>query len=383
MLYKFLLKQLLYDAYAFYIPRIEIEIDNDKLNARMEKTIIDVSVEEKIGEGAGFTMTVNDEFDTETQTFKWLDHELFNVGNTVTIKMGYQTNPMELPVVGTLLSKKSSLETFLMGNITGLEPSFFAGETPTITVKGQDLSYDYIKRKCPEKTFIKMSYSDIVKKIANDAGLTPKVDKTEKYAPSVRKKNDESYFSFLEKLAGEVDYQFKIDRRDLYFKKPADDKQEELTLELGKDIISFHPGLSTAGLYPEVEVRGHNPADPGTPIVGRAKAGSERSQESGRQTGSQVAKKYHNAPKKVITNVIVKSAKHADAIASAALNRASDGFIEGDVQCVGRTEIRPGICIKLDKLGKRFSGKYYVTAAVHTFDNNGYRTRFTVKRNAL
>jgi phage protein D len=38
--------------------------------------------------------------------------------------------------------------------------------------------------------------------------------------------------------------------------------------------------------------------------------------------------------------------------------------------------------VKLDGLGKRFSGPYYVTQASHVYDAaEGYTTRFTVRRN--
>jgi phage protein D len=361
------LEKLSANTFNFYAPRFEIEIENSRVAAEISKSIIDVSVEERINEGASFTITVNDEFDMKTQAFKWLDHQLFNVGNTVKIKFGYE----------------SSLVLLMTGNITGLTPSFFAGDTPTLTVNGQDLSYDYLKRRSPERTFTGVSYSDIAQTIAGEAELSCEADSTESIEHSVRKNANESYYMFLERLAEEVGFQLRIDGQTMYFNEPEDDKKEILTLALGKDIISFRPNLNTANLYAEVEVRGHNPRDPNTPIVGRAAAGEERSQESGRQTASQVAQRRHGESIKVITNVIVNSVNHANAIARAALNRLSDGFIEGDAESIGIPEIRPGVCIKLEKMGERFSGKYFVKAATHTINNSGYRTRFTVKRNAL
>jgi hypothetical protein len=361
------LEKLSKSNFNFYAPRFEIEIQDSKLAADMSKAILSVSVDEKLDEGSSFEVKIHDEFDLETQTFKWLDHQLFNVGNTVKIKLGYE----------------SSLELMLVGNITGLASDFFAGETPTITVRGQDLSYDAMKRRSPEKTYLNMSYSDIARDIGKKAGLSVTADSTGTFAPCIRKSNEESYFTFLEKLAREVGFQFKIDRQTLYFIKPEDNKKEILALELGKDIISFNPELDTTRAISEVEVRGHNPQDPATPIVGRASAGSERSQESGRQTASQVAQQAHGAPKKVVNNIIVTSVEHANAVAEAILNEASDKFIGGDVQCVGLPQIKPGVNIKLEKMGERFSGKYYVNSTTHTIDTSGYKINFNVKRNAV
>ena len=350
----------------FYVPRFEIEIENNKLPGEMAKSILDVSMTESLDVGASFTFTVNDEFDLKTREFKWLDHKLFSVGSAALVKMGYG----------------NQLLTLAKGNITSLEPSFFAGETPSISIRGQDLSYNYIKKKSPGKTFMNMAYSDIARDIAQTAGLSIRVDKTDKKNGPVSKKNDESYFTFLQRLAKEVDFEVSIDCQTLYFKKPGDNKKEVLVLELGKDIISFRPNLNTARLYSEVEVRWRNPRDPDNPIIGKAGAGSERTQEPGKKTGSQLLESLKWKQKKVITDVYVESAAQANALALAELNKISNNLIEGEAECIGIPKIRVGVCIKLEKMGKRFSGKYYVKSATHTINNSGYRTRFTVKRNA-
>lgn len=351
----------------FYAPRFEVDINDQKLIANISKQIISVTVEEKIDEGVSFRFTMNDEFDLATQQFKWLDNPLFKEGNKITIKIGYA----------------NQLFPMVVGEITSLESSFFSGETTNLTVGGQDLSYDYIKRVSPERTFVDKTYGDIARTIASEAGLLPVVDDPGKLEPYLRKDSNKSYYAFLEDLEDKSDREFSMDGQTMYFVKPRDDKKEIVTLELGKDIISFRPTISTTRLVTEVEVRGHNPRDPNTPIVGRATAGSERSQEPGRRTGSQIAQERHGSVKKVITNVIANSVEHANAIAQSRLNEASDTLIEGDGVCIGIPQIRPGVNIKLERMGKKFSGKYYVKETTHTIDNSGYRTSFKVKRNAI
>ncbi|MCP5106294.1 MAG: phage late control D family protein [bacterium] len=361
------LKDIAQENLNFYAPRFQVEIENKKLEADVSKAIIDLTVDEKLDEGASFKLTLHDDYDMNKQEFRWLDHELFEVGNKITIKVGYG----------------KELASMIMGNITGLEPSFFSGETPTLTVEGQDLAYDYMKRKSPERTFKEMTVSEIAKTIAGEAGLNPRVDDVQLEPSFNRKDNNESYFAFLQRLKVGTDFQFKLEGQTLYFGKPADVGKEILTLELGKDIISFRPSLRTTGLVSEVEVRGHNPRDPKTPIIGSAKAGDERSQESGKKTGSQLAKERHGEQKKVLTNVIVNSKKHADSIAKAELNKASDTLVEGEAESIGIPQIRTGVNIRLEKMGKKFSGKYYVKSTTHTINNSGYKTGFSVKRNAI
>ncbi len=357
----------------FYPPGFEVTIGEEKLAVNVSKEILDVTVSEKIDEGANFKLTLHDEFNMNTQRFKWLDDSRFTVGNMITIDMGYGSNTYRV----------------IMGKITSLEPSFFASETPTLTIGGQDLSYDYMKRATPARTFDEKTYSDIARTIAQEAGLLAVVDDTEEFAgkfePSIRKNNNETYYAFLNNIKNKIGFIFDIKGQTMYFVKPGKDKKEILALELGKDIISFRPTLRTTGLLAGVEVRGHNPRDPKTPIIGKAMAGSETDKEPGKITGSELlAKKSSKTlPIKVITNVVVNSKEHADAIAKAELTKASDTLIEGEVECIGLPQIRTGVSIKLEKMGERFSGKYYVTETTHTINSNGYRTRFSVKSNSV
>ncbi len=256
----------------FYAPRFEVEIEGKKLSANMSKVIIEVTVDEKKDEGASFSLTVHDEFDMVTQEYKWLDHPLFKEGNKVTIKMGYS----------------DKLYTMMIGEITSIEPSFFSGETATLKIGGQDLSNDYIKKSSRERTFKDMSFSDIARTIAKEAGLDPKIDDTENFKCVIHKDSDKTYYAFLKDIAKRVGFQFDVDEKNMYFVKPDDEEKEILTLELKKDIISFNPSIKTSQLVTEVEVRGHNEKDPNTPIVGRASAGSERNQEGGKRQGAKL-----------------------------------------------------------------------------------------------
>lgn len=344
----------------FYAPRFEVEIEGKELPVNISREIIEVTVNEKINEGTSFELTLHDEFDTSTQKFKWLDDSCFYVGNKVTIRMGYGSN----------------LYTLMMGKITSLEPSFFASETPTLKVGGQDLSYDYMKRATPERVFKEKTYSDIARKIAQEAGLLSMVDDTDKLEKPINKNNNETYYEFLSKIKEEVGFDFDIKGKTMYFVRPTDDKKEILTLELGKDIISFRPIMNTTGLLAEVEVRGHNSQDPKTPFVGKATVESEAESEL-----RNILKKitdYKDLSKKVITEVPVDSKEHAEVIAKSELNRANSTLFGGKVECIGLPQIRTGVNIALDKVGKWFSRKYYVTETTHTINESGYRTQFSV-----
>jgi uncharacterized protein len=70
-------------------------------------------------------------------------------------------------------------------------------------------------------------------------------------------------------------------------------------------------------------------------------------------------------------------------MARARLNDRVLELISGEGACWGRTDMRSGKVIKIDGLGQRFSGQYYVTGVIHRYSfQGGYETHFTVRRNA-
>lgn len=351
----------------FYVPRFEVEIDDKRLDPVTSKAILNVEVTEKIADGASSILTIHDDFDMSSQKFKYLDDPLFDVGKKIYVKMGYG----------------NSLHDMFKGTITRIEPRFFTGDTPTFTIEAHAFSYDYLKRKVPAREFKKTKYSDVAKTLAGEAKLDSVINETAELKEYVKKDNNITYFEFLKEIAKESKMTFFINRDILYFIKMDENRKEILTLELGRDIISFRPNINTTKLLTEVEIRWSNPEDPDKPFVNRIKAGDEGNIESGTKTGSQLAKEKVGDVRKVITCRKVNSADHAKEIAEAELRKANSTLIEGTGECLGMPQIRPGVNIGLEKVGYKFSGVYSVTGATHTINDSGYRTQFSVTRNSV
>jgi phage protein D len=73
----------------------------------------------------------------------------------------------------------------------------------------------------------------------------------------------------------------------------------------------------------------------------------------------------------------------AEQMARGGFNRAVLDLITADGTCVGRPDLRPGIVIKLDGIGTRFSGQYYIKATSHCYSStSAYQTHFVAWRNA-
>jgi phage protein D len=285
----------------------------------------------------------------------------------VTIELGYAGN----------------LQPMIDGKIQTLSSNFFSAGAPTLSVEGSDVSSDLLvtQKSSPQLTFNHVKYSDIVQTLASEAGLSATVDATSETHEEIVKRSGVNYLNFIRDLGRRVNYEFYVLRKTLYFVQPKVQDEEILTLAWGQHLISFNPTTNTTRLATEVEVRSWNPTTK-EEIVGRASAGEEQTQESGRRKGSEIAQELYGEAKRVIYRP-VSSSEEATNIAHAELNKASNQLVEGRGETFGVPGIRPGVTIKLEGLGTRFSGKYYLTDTTHTIDGSGYKTRFTARRNAI
>jgi phage protein D len=55
-------------------------------------------------------------------------------------------------------------------------------------------------------------------------------------------------------------------------------------------------------------------------------------------------------------------------------------MLMGTGSTVGLPDLRASSVVYLDGLGKRFSGRYFVTGTTHTIGDSGYTTQFECRR---
>jgi uncharacterized protein involved in type VI secretion and phage assembly len=114
------------------------------------------------------------------------------------------------------------------------------------------------------------------------------------------------------------------------------------------------------------------------PIVGRAQSGQLYPQIGDSKDGAQWASSFGQG-KVVIVNQPVVSQPEADALAAARLNEISGAFIEAEGIAYRSPDIKAGQWVRIDALGRRFTGSYLVTSATHMFSPEGLKTIFTVR----
>jgi phage protein D len=346
------------------VPHFAVFINGVPLPAEAVGYVAGVMVDESVELPSMFTLAMTSS-DAQQQAVPWIDDaQLFAIGHVVEIKLGY---------VG-------DLETLLIGEITALEPEFVFNRLPRLTVRGYDRRHR-LQRGRKTRTFVQQKDSDIAAQIASEASLIGQVEDSGTMHEYIIQAN-QTDLDFLRERASRIQYEVIVEDKTLRFRPVAHAQSEVLTLRMDDDLLEFYPRLSSAGQVSGVTVRSASLKEK-EELVGQASAGDAVSTMGGQQSGAVLVEGAFGAAIEVLSTHPVATQAEADQLARARLNHLVLNLISGEGVCYGRTDLRAGKVIKIEGVGQRFSGPYYVTAAVHRYaPQDAYHTHFTVRRNA-
>ncbi len=344
-------------------PNIKILIQGKPISPEADADFVSVKVSEDLDTPSMFELKFVT-WDVEKQQFTWIDGDLFELGNKVEIQMGYQKN----------------LNTVMVGEITGFEPEFSQDTIPMLVVRGHDLRHRLLRGR-QTKSFTQMKDSDIVSQVAKGKGLTPKVEDTQVKLEYVLQHNQTDW-EFLQERAARIGYELVVDDRTLYFRPHNNAEQKLFNLTYGDDLHDFLPRLSTMNQVYQVKVQGWLPKDKKT-VIATAASGKEGDKMGGSTSGAKEVQKAFGISSHTIVNQPVSSKAEAERMALGQFKNTSLGYITGEGTCQGNPHLRAGKVIEIAGVGKKFSGLYYIISVEHDYTNNeGYKTSFTVRRNA-
>ena len=349
-------------AFARDTPGFKVLVGGRELPTEAALDIIDVKVCDYVEGASMFTVRFNI-WDSHRQELQWIDDARLSEGQEVEVRIGFVDH------FGTLI----------IGEITALEPEFHQNEAPTLVMHGYEHLHRF-RRGRKTRSFINAKDSEIAEQIARDLKLRARVDDTQVIHDYVLQ-NNQTDIDFLLERARRIRYEVIVRDKILHFRKAANATGEVVSLEYGFTLQSFYPRLNTMRQVSEVVVQGWDPKTK-EPIVGEAKLGDEVSNMHGSQLGAAITEQAFFTTQSVIVNTPVFSDTEATQIAKGKFNDMIIDFITGEGTAIGNTDIRAGRVIELLKLGRRFSGLYYVTSSTHSVDQSGYITKFTVARNA-
>jgi phage protein D len=264
--------------------------------------------------------------------------------------------------------------TLIEGEIYALEPEFDEGMSATLVVRGYDKSYR-LYRQFKSRAHQNKKDSDLAEEIARAAGLKAQVEKTSIVYDHIYQSN-QSDLSFLMQRARRIGYECFVSEGKLYFRKPPSETAA-LTLTWGEDLLSFQPCMSLAEQVDEVIVKGWD-VDKQAPIIGRAEQGALYPRIQEEKDGAAWAHAFGDG-RHVIAHQPVVNQAEADILATALLDEISGSFVQARGVAYRRPDIKVGRVVKINSLGKRFSGDYLITRATHIYSSDGLKTVFYVQ----
>jgi phage protein D len=166
----------------------------------------------------------------------------------------------------------------------------------------------------------------------------------------------------------------------LYFGPSDGVRRETFQLKYGLSLIEFQPDLNVSNQVERVDYHGWDPVRK-VPI----QATSRRSELSTNQNvGGADGRSNINSAFRGRTEVIstrpVSSQEEAATMARETNERINKTMMTASGSTVGVPDMRAGSVIFIEGVGKRFSGRYFVTSTTHKIDDSGYTTRFESRR---
>lgn len=351
------------DEFDTLAPEFKFRINGSPLPNEAMADMIAVTVLDDVDAMSMFTMTLTG-WDGVEMKPKWIDDNLFREGNPVEIEMGY----------------RDQTQVIFSGEITGLEPEFMEAKPPRLTVRGYDRRHRLMRQR-KTRSFTNVRDSDIASQLAGGAGLTPEVEDSKVMLPYVLQHN-QTDLEFLLSRAARIHFEVTVNGGKLIFRKRKIKDSEVLTLRREIELLEFRPRMTTLNQVQEFIVRGWNPKEK-KEIVARAAAGDEPKVMGGTASGPANVGRVFGQTGSTSVAMPVQSQEDADQIAKQRFSEMALAHVRGDGVCIGDPRIRAGTVVKIEGLGKRFSGPYYLTWAEHRYSpGKGYRTAFGAKRNA-
>jgi uncharacterized protein involved in type VI secretion and phage assembly len=305
-------------------------------------------------------------------------------------------------LIGKSLTVEAKQHILFNGDIVEIGMDF-ANAKPQLVIVAFDRLH-LLARGTQTRLFNNVSFSDVAKKLAQEAGLTggAKVEGVDQSYDCVTQ-NNETNLAFLRRLAIPLGCLIYVRGKTLHCKLPPEvtsgspmggligsavgavagalgvNLGSSLDLKWGTNLKEFYPRLTTIGQLNSVTVRGWDP-DKQQEVIGKAESGQgspQIGQTSKGTPGGELAKQAFGIKAEMVVPSSFHDQSYADDLAQAVLNHHEGQFITAEGSCIGEPGLIAGKTVKISLVSSRFSGTYFVTSTRHVYHQT-YTTQFTV-----
>jgi phage protein D/phage baseplate assembly protein gpV len=338
------------------ITQFHVKIDGAFVDESFMHDIFEVSVQNSLHLPDVATLVLND------PKLKWIDDALFTPGKAVEI-------------LGTASEERSKSKPVFDGEIVELEPDFGA-KTHRLTIRAFDRLHRLTRGRFV-RSFQNVTDSDIATRFASEVGLQADVEATRQVHEYLFQ-NNETNLDFLRQRAAAVGYLCYVNGKKLCFKKLAH-ASPAVDLNWGASLTEFRLRMTTIAQVSNVKARGWDPVVKREIVAEVSKGEGMRTIGEPKPGGTMAKDAFHIDAAFLVASAPIHDQMGADQVAKAVADRQAERFIEADGSCPGNPGIIAGASVKIESIGKRFGGEYFVTAATHRFTpKDGYTTQFNI-----
>jgi uncharacterized protein involved in type VI secretion and phage assembly len=285
-----------------------------------------------------------------------IDSMPFQIGADIEVRMGATDDETDVP------------KTLFKGKITTIEPEFGAGGC-AVTVRAYDRS-QLLFRTRKSRSFQNMTSSDIVQKIASEAGLQAQTDSSG--GPhDIKQQDNETDWDFIWRLADRIGFEFVVEDTQAFFRKPS--AEDAVELKWPDTLRSFRPRVTAVQQVDKVTLSIH---DPKTKQVINGNATSPNQIARIGVDRKKIASALGDKAEIHVATEPVKTQEEANGIAQALLDKLANGYIAAEGIAPGNPKIKAGASVNVTGIGSKFSGTYRVAYATHVLKGAGYETHF-------
>jgi phage protein D len=340
-----------------------VELDGSALADGVEELMVEATVEQNRHLPTMFTLRFRDQDRTV------IADAGFELGTAITI-------------TATPVGDGSQTPLFV-GEVVTMEVQYEADGSHTV-IRGYDLAHRFMRGRST-RTFTQVSDDDIARELAAAHSVTLGDVDIQPVVYEFVSQVNVSDWEFLRARAFEAGYEVSVDSGDLTLKRSADSvdgpgegdvaTDDPLQLTFGNNLEWFRSRVTAAEQVAEVEVRSWDmKAKDKIVAVCRASTPSARI-----GVGPQpIDGTYDREPRMVVHDWPVDTQAEADLAASAAAEQIAGTHAEAFGCSPGNPALRAGTPVSVSLTGAPFDGQYVITAATHSYTEEGYKTFFEV-----
>lgn len=360
-----------------FVPAFEVLVGQQKLNREIVHDVLDVSFHDSIEELGGFSLTLSN-WDAERYVYAYSDQHTFDPGKRLDIRMGYQGS--------------GRMAWMVRGIITDLTPSFPASGPPTLSVSGRNRLHDLLGERRSKVHPAGRDTEFALQIAAQFAEFNIDIEPADlAIALQLGDRVQENEFDllFVKRQARQLGYELVVfeedDRTVLRLVNSLSRRAPQLPLVYrstmrGGPLLEFQPRFSTAQQPAALELNSWNPREKEAISV-RVERSSLRIRDP-KLDRVQIADAVRKRTE-VISSEPVWDEAEGRRRATEYLERIAKETMTATGRTVGLPELRAGTVLRIDGVGERFSGRWFVTSTDHTVGSGGYTTNFSCRREEI